>query len=93
MLSSAEHKIFSANKYENANNSWHFHIYKQINLYDQLCFSKKESEIVSNLIFITKTNLMLKLYNLGARNGKKCVALFSNGLLLMGEFAPQLFIV
>ena len=27
MLNSAEHKIFSANKYEKANNSWHFHIY------------------------------------------------------------------
>ena len=27
MLNSAEHNIFSANKYENANNSWHFHIY------------------------------------------------------------------
>ena len=27
MLNSAEHEIFSANKYENANNSWHFHIY------------------------------------------------------------------
>ena len=27
MLHSAEHKIFSANKYENANNRWHFHIY------------------------------------------------------------------
>ena len=26
MLNSAEHEIFSANKYENANNSWHFHI-------------------------------------------------------------------
>ena len=26
MLNSAEHDIFSANKYENANNSWHFHI-------------------------------------------------------------------
>ena len=26
MLDSAEHEIFSANKYENANNSWHFHI-------------------------------------------------------------------
>ena len=23
----AEHEIFSANRYENANNSWHFHIY------------------------------------------------------------------
>ena len=27
MLNTAEHEIFSANKYENANNSWHFHIY------------------------------------------------------------------
>ena len=27
MLNSAEHETFSANKYENANNSWHFHIY------------------------------------------------------------------
>ena len=27
MLNSAEYEIFSANKYENANNSWHFHIY------------------------------------------------------------------
>ena len=27
MLNSAEHEMFSANKYENANNSWHFHIY------------------------------------------------------------------
>ena len=27
MLSSAEHEIFSANKYENANYSCHFHIY------------------------------------------------------------------
>ena len=24
---SAEHETFSANKYENANNSWHFHTY------------------------------------------------------------------
>ena len=24
MLNSVEHEIFSANKYENANNSWHF---------------------------------------------------------------------
>ena len=26
-LNIAEHEIFSANKCENANNSWHFHIY------------------------------------------------------------------
>ena len=27
MLNLAEHENFSANKYENANISWHFHIY------------------------------------------------------------------
>ena len=27
MLNIAEHVISSANKYENANNSWHFHIF------------------------------------------------------------------
>ena len=27
MLNSADHEFLSANKYENANNSWHFHIY------------------------------------------------------------------
>ena len=27
MLSSAEHEIFSTNKYENAHNSWHVYIY------------------------------------------------------------------
>ena len=27
MLYSAEHENFSASKYENPNNSWHFHIY------------------------------------------------------------------
>ena len=26
MLNSIEHEIFSTNKYENANNSWHFHL-------------------------------------------------------------------
>ena len=26
-VNSAEHEIFLANKYENAKNSWHFHIY------------------------------------------------------------------
>ena len=38
MLNSAEHEIFSANKYENAKNSWHFHIYYQRNV--QLCLSR-----------------------------------------------------
>ena len=27
LLNIAEHEIFSVNKYENANNRWHFHIY------------------------------------------------------------------
>ena len=27
LLNIAEHRIFFANKYENANNFWHFHIY------------------------------------------------------------------
>ena len=27
LLNTAEHKNFSANNYENANNNWHFHIY------------------------------------------------------------------
>ena len=27
LLNIAEHEVFSANKYENANNSWHFHTY------------------------------------------------------------------
>ena len=27
LLNLAEHEIFSASKYENANNSWHFHIH------------------------------------------------------------------
>ena len=27
LLNTAEHDIFPANKYENANFSWHFHIY------------------------------------------------------------------
>ena len=58
MLNSDEHEIFSANKYENANNSWHFHIYKQRKFHAQQCFARK-LEIVSNLIFISRRNFML----------------------------------
>ena len=36
MLNLAEHENFSANKYENANNSWHFHIYQQRNSHAHL---------------------------------------------------------
>ena len=47
MLNSAEHEIFSANKYENANNSCHFHIYQQRNLHAQLCLVRKNLQFVS----------------------------------------------
>ena len=46
MLSWAEHEIFSANKYENANNSWHFHIYYQRNFHDQLCLAKTNLQLL-----------------------------------------------
>ena len=39
MLNSAEHELFYANHYENANNSWHFHIYQQRNVNAQLCLA------------------------------------------------------
>ena len=41
MLNSAEYEIFSANEYENANNSWHFHIYLQNIFHAQLCLARK----------------------------------------------------
>ena len=46
MLNSAEHEIFSANKYENVNNSWHFHFYKQRNFHAQLCLATKNLELL-----------------------------------------------
>ena len=54
VINSAEHEIFSAYKYENANNS----------LQVEKCscsvmFSKKEFAIVSNLRFISRTSFML----------------------------------
>ena len=33
---STQHEVFSANKYENANNSWYFHIYLKRNFHAQL---------------------------------------------------------
>ena len=36
LLNIAEHDIFSASKYENANFGWHFHIYKQRKFQAQL---------------------------------------------------------
>ena len=46
MLNSAEHKIFSANKYENANYCWHFHIYYQRNFHAQLGLAKKNWQLL-----------------------------------------------
>ena len=61
MLNSAEHEIFSANKYENANNNWHFHIYKQRNINAQL-LNKKKIAIVCNLRFINmKFSLLINI--------------------------------
>ena len=51
--------IFPANKYENANRSWHFHIYLAVKVSCSAMFSKKEFKIVSNLKFISRTNFML----------------------------------
>ena len=52
MLNSAEHGIFSANKYENANSSWHFHIYKQRKSHAKLCLARKNSQlsVISDLL-------------------------------------------
>ena len=36
LLNITKHETFSANKYENANYGWHFHIYKQRNFHAQL---------------------------------------------------------
>ena len=47
LLNIAEHEIFSANKYENANNSWHFHIYLQRKFHAQLAFSYLLAEKIS----------------------------------------------
>ena len=45
-LNSAEHKIFSANIYENANNSWRFHIYKQRKFHAHLCLARKNLQLL-----------------------------------------------
>ena len=59
VLNSAEHEIYSANGYENANNSWHFHIYQHRDFHAQLCLARKKFAIVCNLRFISNTNSML----------------------------------
>ena len=59
MLNSAEHEIFSANKYENANNSWHFSYVLAEKISCSAMFSNKAFAIVSYLRFISMTNFML----------------------------------
>ena len=59
MLNSAEHEIFSANKYESANDSWHFYIYYQRNFHTQLCLARTKNAIISNLRIISRKNFML----------------------------------
>ena len=49
-LNSAEREIFSANKYENANNSWHFHIYKQRNFHAQLYLVRKDLQLLVGVL-------------------------------------------
>ena len=46
MFNSAEHEIFSANKYKNANNNWHFYIYKHRNIYALLCLARKNLQLL-----------------------------------------------
>ena len=46
MLNSVEHEFFSVNKYENANNSWHFHIYKQRTFHAQLFIAIKTLQML-----------------------------------------------
>ena len=65
MLSSGEHEIFSANKYENANNSWHFHIYQLRNFLAQLCLARK------NLQLLVTCNLTGKISYLAELSIKK----------------------
>ena len=45
MFNSAVHEIFSANRYENANSSWHFHSYGQRNFLAQLCIARENSNL------------------------------------------------
>ena len=46
MLNSAEHEIFSAHKYENANYCWNFHIYWQRKFHAQLYLARKNLQLL-----------------------------------------------
>ena len=58
-LNLAKHEIFSANRYENANNSLQFSYLLAEKFTCLAIFSKKEFAIVSNLNFISRTTFML----------------------------------
>ena len=66
---SVEHEIFSANKYENANNSWHFHIYQQRNFHAYCPFISYQKPFVFSVsvfcsqIFTIKLNLRPKIWS------------------------------
>ena len=55
MLNSAEHEIFSASKYENANKL----LAEKFSC--SAMFGKKKKAIVSSSIFVSRTNFMLSL--------------------------------
>ena len=58
MLNSAEHEIFSANKYENVNkNSFSYLLAEKVTCSAML--SKEEFAVVSNLRFFNRTKFML----------------------------------
>ena len=46
MLNTAKHEICAANNYENANNSWDFHIYLQRKFHDQQCLARKNLQFL-----------------------------------------------
>ena len=50
MFNSAEHETFPSNKYENANNSWQFHILLAEKFSCSAVFSMKEFAVVTNEI-------------------------------------------
>ena len=54
LLNIAEHEIFSANKDENANNCWHFHIYLQRKFYAQLTWARKKVYNLGAMLFIAE---------------------------------------
>ena len=70
---SAEHKIFSANKYENANYCWHFHIYQQRKFHAQLYLPRKTLQLLiiwdllaGQISCSDELSMKKVFYNLGA---------------------------